>query len=61
MGMSGASQGIVKVATLAHIATLELNSNFTLKYTNQLSAMMYRLLAIVQGECSVLLPMLNVS
>jgi hypothetical protein len=61
MGMSGVSQGTVKVVTLAHIATLELNSSFIQKYTNQPSAMMFRLQAIVQEEYSVLLPMLSVS
>ena len=55
------SQGTVKVATLAHIATLGLNSSFIQKYTNQPSAMMFRLQAIVQEEYSVLLPMLSVS
>jgi hypothetical protein len=61
MGMSGVSQGTVKVATLAHIATRELNSSFIQKYTNQPSAMMFRLRAIVREECSVLLPMWSVS
>jgi hypothetical protein len=61
MGMSGVSLGTVKVATLAHIATLELNSSFIQKYTNQPSAMMFRLQAIVQEEYSVHLPMLSVS
>jgi hypothetical protein len=59
--MSGVSLGIVRVATLAHIATRELNSSFIQKYTNQPSAMMFRLRAIVREECSVLLPMLSVS
>jgi hypothetical protein len=61
MGMSGVSQGIAKVVTLAHIATLELSSSFILKYTSPPSAMMFRLQAIVHEEYSVLLPMLNVS
>jgi hypothetical protein len=61
MGMSGVSPATVKVATLALIATLELNSSFIQKYTNQPSAMMFRLQAIVQEEYSVLLPMLSVS
>jgi hypothetical protein len=61
MGMNGVNQEIVKVVTLAHIVTRELNNSFTPKYTNQPSAMMFRLQAIVQEEYSVLLPMLNVS
>jgi hypothetical protein len=61
MGMSGVSQGIVKVVTLAPTVTQELSSNFILKYISQPSAMMFRLQAIVQEEYSVLLPMLNVS
>lgn len=59
--MSGVSRETVKVATLAHIATLELNSSFIQKYTNQPSAMMFKLQAIVQEEYSALLPMLSVS
>jgi hypothetical protein len=59
--MSGVSPGTVKVATLARIATLELNSSFIQKYTNQPSAMMFRLQAIAQEEYSVLLPTLSVS
>lgn len=55
------SPGIAKVATRAHIATPEQNSSFIQKYTNQLSAMMFRLQAIAQEEYSVLLPMLIVS
>jgi hypothetical protein len=61
MGTNGVSREIAKAETLAHIATPELNSSFTLKYTNRLSAMMYRQQAIVREESSVLLPMLNVS
>ena len=61
MGMSGVSPGTVKVATLAPIATLGLNSSFIQKYTNQPSAMMFRLQAIVQEECSVRLRTLSVS
>jgi hypothetical protein len=61
MGMNGVSLGIVKVAILAPIAIPELNSSFTLKYTNQQSAMTYRLQATAQEECSVLLPTMNVS
>jgi hypothetical protein len=61
MGTNGVSLGTVTVAILARIATLELNSNFIQKYTNQRSAMMFRLQAIVQEEYSVLLPMLSVS
>ena len=55
------SLGTVKVVTLAPIATLELNSSFIQKYTNQPSAMMFRQQAIVQEECSVRLRMLSVS